>query len=995
MGGKTTKTSADKLTGIQMQTSSYGLAIPVCYGTNRGGANLVWYGAFKAIPHTTKTSSTGKGGTKSVSTTYTYQAAAILAVSEGAIAGIGKVWKDRDQTTLTDIGLTLFTGDRDQTMWSYLSTYYGSQDYTNDIAYGYAGQDTSGYDPRVTYSSTAYLAASAYDLGDSASISNHNFEIKGMLIYGGSIVDSNPADFIPDMLTSEQYGVGMTSAQIYSMTNYSNYCRALGLFLSPIFTEQKAGADHLNEIMELTNSAVVWSDGVLKIIPYGDQVATGNGATYTPNLTPLFDLDDDDFLDNDPPIEIKRSDPEQLVNRVTVNYSDRVSNYNTLPVDAEDQNSIELNGLKPAAVISTTSICLSAVAKLAAQLYLQRKLYKRCTYTFSLNNRYRMLEPMDIVTVSDPDQDLIRVPVRITSIAEIDGGFDVEAEDFPIGIAAAAAYHHDDGIHWQSEINAVPNSPNAPFIYELPADPQTTGLGIGIAIGAATGDAIYGGCRCWMSLDGINYKDLGILYGSSRYGALTANTASHAVGADTTNSVAVHLISQGQLVTASAADAAKGSTLCVVGTEYFSYQTATLTGTDAYTLTNLYRGQQNSTPAAHVTTDKFARIDESTFQLEDLDLGLIGQTLHFKFTSFNKYEHGEQDLSVATEYTYTVTGWAKAQESPVEHAIDSDNLGGTPAADVVNGLEETALQSLYNNLAMQNLQGWVQGVVYDPLGKPIQTVSIDAKNVADNAITILNLIGAMSIDSSAFVFNTSNVIIGDETLAQYMVGVQTSLDDNTASITELFESVDGVSAEVTLVTNVNGQVVGTKFGTTGTTSYFDIVSPTFRLIDNSNPANITVPMEYVGGILYLQNVTVRGELIVVGSVTDSASIDVGSHTNIGSEYSITSVSINPDGGRVRISFRVVVDNPGASDCAIRVKIFRDGTNISGSMLDYAVHAFTKTFSSYVYDYSGPTVDTVYSISVQTVTGTSIGDTGGTPYAANLAGANLTAETFKV
>jgi hypothetical protein len=45
--------------------------------------------------------------------------------------------------------------------------------------------------------------------------------------------------------------------------------------------------------------------------------------------------------------------------------------------------------------------------------------------------------------------------------------------------------------------------------------------------------------------------------------------------------------------------------------------------------------------------------------LKNLDLKLLGTTVHFKFTAFNAYVSGEQDLSAVTDYTYTVTGYAQ------------------------------------------------------------------------------------------------------------------------------------------------------------------------------------------------------------------------------------------------------------------------------------------------------------------------------------------------
>jgi hypothetical protein len=89
-GGTTINNSAPMISGLRIQTSVYGLPIPIVWGQNRIAANLLWYADFKAIAHTTSHTSGGKGGGGSVTqnqTTYTYQAAGIIGLCEGPIAG--------------------------------------------------------------------------------------------------------------------------------------------------------------------------------------------------------------------------------------------------------------------------------------------------------------------------------------------------------------------------------------------------------------------------------------------------------------------------------------------------------------------------------------------------------------------------------------------------------------------------------------------------------------------------------------------------------------------------------------------------------------------------------------------------------------------------------------------------------------------------------------------------------------------------------------------
>ena len=56
------------------------------------------------------------------------------------------------------------------------------------------------------------------------------------------------------------------------------YCAAVGLFLSPLLDTQQEAQQSLGDIVKITNSAIVWSGALLKILPYGDQPLS---ATYT------------------------------------------------------------------------------------------------------------------------------------------------------------------------------------------------------------------------------------------------------------------------------------------------------------------------------------------------------------------------------------------------------------------------------------------------------------------------------------------------------------------------------------------------------------------------------------------------------------------------------------------------------------------------------------------------------------------------------------------
>src|SRR5262245_45706610 len=134
-------------------------------------------------------------------------------------------------------------------------------------------------------------------MGDTATLPNFSFEVRGLFSRSGTDgLDANPAAIIADFLTNPRYGAGFPAANLGDPTVYSTYCQALGIMLSPMLDTQQEAQRHLSDIVQITNGAIVWSGGLLKIIPYGDQSVTGYGTVYTPDATPVYSLGEDDFI---------------------------------------------------------------------------------------------------------------------------------------------------------------------------------------------------------------------------------------------------------------------------------------------------------------------------------------------------------------------------------------------------------------------------------------------------------------------------------------------------------------------------------------------------------------------------------------------------------------------------------------------------------------------------------------------------------------------------
>ena len=723
MGGKSsTITSAEeRILSLQVQQSSQGLTLPVIYGRTRVAGNLIWYGDFVTIENKTTTQQGGKGGggAKQVDIAYTYEAAVMLALCEGEIQGVGRIWRDKEKfDSLAQLRLTLMRGGDEQPLWTHLAQAK------------HTGQ-------ALNYSGTAYLCSPNYELTKSAQIYQHNFEVIGKLGYSGNIPDANPREIIRDLLTNQRYGCGFPVDSIGDTDRYSNYCRAVGIFLSPAYTEQGEAQRNISELLEQTNSAAVFSQGRLKIVPYGDGNYSGNGAVYVADNKAIYDLTDDDFIVSgaEDPVNVERKTNADAFNQIQVEYLDRDNDYNVAIAEVKDQANIEQYGLRPKEAVKMHGICDGKVAQKVAQQLLQRALYVRNEYEFKLGWKYCLLEPMDIVTLTDAGLGLNKTPVRITEIEEDEEGvLSVKAEDYPVGVHTVSEYPTQPSLGYSADYNVSPGNALAPVIFEAPL--QLTGGEPQIWMATAGGD-MWGGAEVWVSTDGDSYTRVGAVNHKARFGSLTAALPNGAVF-DRTNTLSVE-ISAGQMTGGTEQDSRDLLTLCYVDGEFLAYANAELKGVGRYTLGNLTRGAYGSAIDAHAAGSQFARIDDTLFRYT-VPRNWIGRTVWVKLVSYNVFSGGIQDLASVPAYSYTIKGaplgqiqnlrltssWAYGKEA----VIAWDKLDGADTYDVeiYAGNSQRRLRSIsgivdnsytYTQADMKADGGQVRDVVFKVRGRAV------------------------------------------------------------------------------------------------------------------------------------------------------------------------------------------------------------------------------------------------------------------------------------
>lgn len=647
MGGlfsqKTKATSSNPAVGaLTVQQSSYGVPVPICYGTNRLTGNIIWYGDFKAVKVSTSSGGSGKGGSSSANTSYSWNYYASFAVSlcEGEIDSVGQIWENKGITDVATLGGTTFTGASGQSPWGYLTTYHS--------------------DEALSYSGTAYVGFSNYNLGDASSTPALSFEVFATPdATTPSGQDAWPADVIEDFLQRAAWPVAYLDTLAGS--DFDDYTRAMGFAISPFFTEQESASEQLLKIMDTLNCEFLWTNGVLKIIPYGDSIVTGNGSTYTPDLTPIYDLTDDDFIaeGSDPSVSIERTALEDLYNQQPIEYRNKNNSYNIeTDSNAEDLGDIDMNGVRTATTLNAHHVTDPETAKLMASIYLWRHLFVRRKFKFNLGWKHVLLEPMDYVTLTSELSELSEVLVRIVTIEENeDGMLSLEAEEVPGQLAQPALYLDKTPDRYQPNYYVEPQSINAPVFIEPTLELlQKTNIELWVALSSP--DPLWGGCNIYVSTDGVSFQYLDRFEKKSMQGVLTASLSSGSV-IDTTNTLSISMAESLGTIESSPtqSDATNLNTLCFVDGELLAFGAATLTGSNAYDLTYLVRGAYGSTISAHDSGANFVRLNEDVFKYV-FDQSRINKTMYYKFQSFNIYGLASQDLSSIPSYTYKMTGSA-------------------------------------------------------------------------------------------------------------------------------------------------------------------------------------------------------------------------------------------------------------------------------------------------------------------------------------------------
>lgn len=643
-GGHNTIIRENKISSFTVSTAEYGSTVPEILGTTRISPNVIYYDDFTAHEHRQSQKSGKGGGSRTTTITYTYTVAVILALCEGQISGIGKMWKDKSlyQYPNGDIGLTLFDGKADQKPWAYV-----------------AGKHP---DKALAYPGLAYMAG-VIDLGDGGSMPSYNFEVKGKLLETGDGIDVNPADYILYVLNK----IGLGGIEIDGIENYRQYCNEADMLISTPSDklDAKAAREIINDIANITNAYIFWSNNRLKIVPRADRPV----GKWKPDKTIRYNLTPDDFIPQTGGVCVSysRKDSSEIYNRISVEFLNRANAYEKEIVNYQDNDDIKDFGVRQASTTQAHYLYTKTRAVRLAEELCRKNKYERVKYTFKLDWAFCRLEPGDLVMLNDPLMGIENQPAMIDSATEgTNGIITFTAISRAKDVYSGAEYN----VHYNErpliDFNPDPGICEPPMIFQPPA--LMTSADNEVWIGIWGKNPNWGGCSVWGSDTNQYYKKLGTIDNRARYGALTKPL-------NREDTVLEMALNQDAFTSVDAGSAKNGDTVMYVDGEALSYQTAELLEGGTWRLSGLVRGQFGSEADYHVPGARIARCDE-TFLKSGLADSYIGKTVYFKFTAFNIFGGMEQSLADVQAYAF----------KPVSVQIPPPDVTALNAEKLANGI---------------------------------------------------------------------------------------------------------------------------------------------------------------------------------------------------------------------------------------------------------------------------------------------------------------------
>ncbi len=615
--GPSRSVEGPRLDDLAVQSSAYGRAIPLIYGTQRVAGNVIWSTGLTETRHEDSQSAGGKGGGGTVTqVTYTYSSSFAVALAAREISSIGRVWAD---------GKLLRDASGSLAVAGQMRVYTGAESQEPDPLI----EATEGIGNVPAYRGMAYVVFEDLQLAEYANrIPNLTFEV--IADAGSTVALSTVVGDLAARAGLQDFDVSGLAATVsgYVIGRTLSYRQAI--------------------------------EALARAYPFDGVEVDGNVVFAALPRSAVAALAEDDTMadgqDNDRrTVTFVRAQEQELPREVLVRHIDPARDYQPglqrarrLAARARGQDVLDL------------PLVLSAsAAKQAAEVALARAWIGRDRITFALTPRHLLLASGDVVTLTLDDGTAFEVQIEEV---EFGGGrLLCRGAVFSAAVFASAAAG-DSGLFPPQVIPAVPETTLR--LLNLPPVTTSSVTEPVFFAAAASSGAGWRGAVLYQSTDGgVDYAQLASLAAPAVMGTCQTTLGDGPdVFWDEANSLTVTLLNT-DMALESRPDLAvlNGANAALVGAEIIQFRTAVMDLDGNYVLSGLLRGRRGTEAAiaGHGGAEDFTLLTPSTVAGVAPGFSALGKDYLYKGVSVGA------TLADTTAQNFTYAGLNLMPFSPV------------------------------------------------------------------------------------------------------------------------------------------------------------------------------------------------------------------------------------------------------------------------------------------------------------------------------------------
>jgi len=572
--GPEIRSEGARLEDLRVTSSAYGLDIPKVYGSYRISGNIIWALPLSETRHEERQEEgKGGGGSSSVSIWYTYKGTWAMALCDGPITDIKKIWFGSKLVYNNgDFAAPLEAGK--------LTKYLGTSSQSIDAHIQANKPDTPAF------RHLAYLVFSGIELEDLANaIPNVTVEVQKGTDYVSTIVSEL---ILESGLEASDFDVtaGVDEVQGYTIPRNANIRPSIDILLSA-YEYILVESDHKMQLRKEEQD-------------------------------PILTIDEDDLgADTENGIETNHKQAIDSTKSLTIRYANKDSDYQTSAQMAMSSNTNLRNEL----VKEVPLVLTDSEAKALAEKTLYKSYISRFTYKFDLPflAKYLTLVCGDVVTLEFYGY---LKDVRIVGISTSDAGIiTMEAIELHSSTFTSSAIAQDTGVN-SSELKEPPG-PTDFEVLDIPTLSNDYINNEGVYLIASGESEGWTGASVFSKSSGVDdFAANNTLTGKTGLGLsidVLQDASTHVWDRD--NSVTV--TSSVELLYVSEVDLLAGKNYCLLGSEVFQYSESIDNGDGSYTLSNLLRGRRGT--ESHTSDHS---IDERFVYFNNLSTGFASSTIN-------------------------------------------------------------------------------------------------------------------------------------------------------------------------------------------------------------------------------------------------------------------------------------------------------------------------------------------------------------------------------